>query len=398
MSGDQDPVEPALAALREVEVRPDHTEAAVRRALLRNRSPDPSPRLRWARFALAAALLLLALPFFATEPADESQAPALVRLAGGVLLQQDQASRLSLFDAGPTLRVELEAGRVALRLMGDRRERVVQVVAGPVRVEANGTVFSVEREGDEVEVLVTEGAVKVFSRGESLGLEAPRRWTVDGPTALSVAPAGLALLAEEVWVEPLQAESSQPEAIGPEAIGPEPETEPKPETEAEPEQGPEASAKQATSIKRAPHRAQASGEASPSGLRARRRNRRAPSESRSLPTDAAPDPTPNPPRASTPSEEPAAAPQARYQAARSQARAGQGQAALRALRTLAQEAHPIWSPLAHLERIRLHAQLGEAAQAVDAAEAFLQSHPEHPLAPEAQSILCRLDPEHEDCS
>src|SRR3984893_17167442 len=125
--------------------------------------------LRQRKLALsAAAALLLAVGgslYLAFDPNGESYATpagglASVPMPDGshVTLNTDSQIRIALTDT--ERRVELGHGEAFFEVSKDPKRPFV-VRAGDKRVIAVGTKFSVRREGDDIEIVVTEGKVRV---------------------------------------------------------------------------------------------------------------------------------------------------------------------------------------------------------------------------------------------
>jgi transmembrane sensor len=140
-------------------------------------SSTPSPAaarakplgLRQRTFALAcAAALLLAVGgalYVTFAPSGERYATpvgglASVPMADGsnITLNTDSQIRIALTDT--ERRVELRHGEAFFEVSKDPNRPFV-VRAGDKRVIAVGTKFSVRREGDDIEIVVTEGKVRV---------------------------------------------------------------------------------------------------------------------------------------------------------------------------------------------------------------------------------------------
>jgi transmembrane sensor len=125
--------------------------------------------LRQRKFApSAAAALLLAVGgglYFAFVPNGERYATPVGGLASvpmpdgsNVTLNTDSQIRIALTDT--ERRVELGHGEAFFEVSKDPKRPFV-VRAGDKRVIAVGTKFSVRREGDDIEIVVTEGKVRV---------------------------------------------------------------------------------------------------------------------------------------------------------------------------------------------------------------------------------------------
>jgi transmembrane sensor len=125
--------------------------------------------LRQRKLALsAAAALLLAVGgslYFGFAPNGERYATPVGGLASvpmpdgsNVTLNTDSLIRIALTDT--ERRVELGHGEAFFEVSKDPKRPFV-VRAGDKRVIAVGTKFSVRREGDDIEIVVTEGKVRV---------------------------------------------------------------------------------------------------------------------------------------------------------------------------------------------------------------------------------------------
>jgi transmembrane sensor len=138
-----------------------------------------APRRR-TRPAIAAAVLALAAAA-ADDPADQpgcrapAPAPAAgpvqvaryaasevrhVRLDDGSVVDLDAGSAISVLYSAGERRVDLERGEAGFSVARNPA-RPFTVMAGGVGVRAVGTVFDVRVVGSEVDVLVTEGRVRV---------------------------------------------------------------------------------------------------------------------------------------------------------------------------------------------------------------------------------------------
>ena len=174
-SSDNDP-ETVLSQL--ASARPTIDETVNDSAHLHHRDmafiPSPAGRakplgLRQRRLALsAAAALLFAVGgglYLAFAPNGERYATPVGGLASvpmpdgsKVTLNTDSQIRIALTDT--ERRVELGHGEAFFEVSKDPKRPFV-VRAGDKRVVAVGTKFSVRREGDDIEIVVTEGKVRV---------------------------------------------------------------------------------------------------------------------------------------------------------------------------------------------------------------------------------------------
>jgi transmembrane sensor len=146
------------------ESRPE--EGSLRTAEVRDSGAVRLGR-RWLQFAAVAALLLVVggAAYLGLAPAGELYATpigglASVPMADGsqVTLNTDSQIRIALTDT--ERRVELGHGEAFFEVSKDAARPFI-VRAGNKRVIAVGTKFSVRREGNEVQVVVTEGKVRV---------------------------------------------------------------------------------------------------------------------------------------------------------------------------------------------------------------------------------------------
>lgn len=127
------------------------------------------PHQRGRRFAIAAAALLAiaggfgGYPFW-SESGDRYSTPvgglASVPMLDGskVMLNTNSQVRVALTPA--ERRVDLKQGEAFFEVAKDAKRPFV-VAAGSKRVVAVGTKFSVRRDGESIEVIVTEGKVRI---------------------------------------------------------------------------------------------------------------------------------------------------------------------------------------------------------------------------------------------
>jgi transmembrane sensor len=140
---------------------------------------------------VAAALLIVSVgAYFKLAPRGELYATpigglASVPMADGsqVTLNTDSQIRIALSDT--ERRVELGHGEAFFEVSKDAARPFV-VRAGNKRVIAVGTKFSVRREGNVVEVVVTEGKVRVEDRARAQGSR------VDGSADVFLTPGSIA--------------------------------------------------------------------------------------------------------------------------------------------------------------------------------------------------------------
>lgn len=160
----------ALDASRQVPELSALAEAALERGRARRRGRR---RFRAATAAAAAALLMLAgwlqwgevrptpAPRFAKEN-YRVLAPTLQRtvLADGSVAELNGDSRIEVVYTATERRVRLLRGEAHF-VVAKNPERPFHVSAGPVTVRAVGTAFNVRLAAEKIEVLVTEGKVRL---------------------------------------------------------------------------------------------------------------------------------------------------------------------------------------------------------------------------------------------
>ncbi|HWY60791.1 MAG TPA: FecR domain-containing protein [Rhizomicrobium sp.] len=125
---------------------------------------------KWHVFAIAAGLLVLAVTtvammhfrrptqeiFYATQAGERPT----IHLVDGTQIQIDANSRLRATISDGNRVVTLEKGEAYFEVVHDAGRPFV-VLAGKHRISDLGTKFSVERDGDDIRVVVTEGRVRV---------------------------------------------------------------------------------------------------------------------------------------------------------------------------------------------------------------------------------------------
>jgi transmembrane sensor len=149
-------------------------DRSARLAALRNSLDDHHHRSSWRykRYAaaLAATLLVLVGGAIATSRRHTTTQEVIystqagerptIRLVDGTQVQLDANSRLHATVSDETRIVTLEKGEAYFEVVHDAEHPFV-VLAGKHRISDLGTKFSVQRDGDDVRVLVTEGRVQV---------------------------------------------------------------------------------------------------------------------------------------------------------------------------------------------------------------------------------------------
>ena len=159
-------VEQAWGALDQLaEWRPAHSARP---------NPDllalPRPR-RWRWLAPLAAAAAVALGFVAFRPAPVGEPAGSARvvrhsaevrtLTDGSVVELNHGAEIEVDFAGAERRIRLVRGEAHFTVAKLGPDRPFIVTAGDVRVRAVGTVFNVRLRDDDVEVLVTEGKVRV---------------------------------------------------------------------------------------------------------------------------------------------------------------------------------------------------------------------------------------------
>jgi transmembrane sensor len=160
--------------------------------VLPDRRPETGSRRRTFRLIAAAAVLLAVGigAYVGFTPHGELYATpigglASVPMADGsqVTLNTDSQIRIALSDT--ERRVELGHGEAFFEVSKDAARPFI-VRAGNKRVIAVGTKFSVRREGDVVQVVVTEGKVRVEDRAPAHG------YRLDGSADVFLTPGSIA--------------------------------------------------------------------------------------------------------------------------------------------------------------------------------------------------------------
>jgi transmembrane sensor len=182
--------------------RPTFEESLSAHALHAHPTPGPHAFVQQGRYLrlgrrtlrfVGAATLLLVIgvgAYLELAPSGELYATpigglASVPMADGsqVILNTDSQIRIALTDTERD--VELGHGEAFFEVFKDAARPFV-VRAGNKRVIAVGTKFSVRREGNDIEVVVTEGKVRVEDRAAAHGLHA------DGSADVFLTPGSIA--------------------------------------------------------------------------------------------------------------------------------------------------------------------------------------------------------------
>lgn len=128
--------------------------------------PVPIPRRRWLwPAAIAASLALVSVPIYQNLTAAETYATAIggfqrFPLADGSRVDLNTNSRLDVAYSKAVRRLDLEQGEAFFKVAKNPARPFV-VHAGAWRVTAVGTAFTVKRRGDDIDVVVTEGRVRI---------------------------------------------------------------------------------------------------------------------------------------------------------------------------------------------------------------------------------------------
>ena len=128
--------------------------------------PAPPPRRRWLwPAAIAASLALVSIPLYQNLTAAETYATAVggfqrLPLADGSRVDLNTNSRLDVAYGKSVRRLDLEQGEAFFKV-AKNPDRPFVVHAGGWRVTAVGTAFTVKLRGGDIEVVVTEGRVRI---------------------------------------------------------------------------------------------------------------------------------------------------------------------------------------------------------------------------------------------
>jgi transmembrane sensor len=149
----------------------------------RARAKSRSRTRRLALGAIAVVLVATAVGgVVSTRPVAPPDAEAAVLIDLGT---PSTDTRFHVLQATPdTLLLEMVARKVTFRVQS-QQGRTVRVKAGPALVEVIGTIFTVERVGDDTVVAVDEGRVKVSVAGVSRLLTPGERQQFSAPPVAS---------------------------------------------------------------------------------------------------------------------------------------------------------------------------------------------------------------------
>ncbi|MCW5548322.1 MAG: FecR domain-containing protein [Opitutaceae bacterium] len=139
-------------------------------------APPPARRRAWWRWASAglATAAVIAFAFILGRPAGEPSSPVVagpylrvnerMALPDGSRAELKDGTRLTVAYSQHERRVLLEAGEVHFTVWKDAQRPFI-VAAGGVEVRAVGTAFNVRLEPGQMQVLVTEGRVRLDTAG-----------------------------------------------------------------------------------------------------------------------------------------------------------------------------------------------------------------------------------------
>lgn len=131
-----------------------------------NDEPAPPSRRRWLwPAAIAASLALVSVPVYRNLTAPDTYATAVggfqrLPLADGSRVDLNTNSRLDVAYSKSVRRLDLEQGEAFFKVAKNPARPFV-VHAGAWRVTAVGTAFTVKLNGGDIDVVVTEGRVRI---------------------------------------------------------------------------------------------------------------------------------------------------------------------------------------------------------------------------------------------
>ncbi len=125
-------------------------------------------RRRWTWVAGLAAAAALVIGFIAVRPVfEDAPNTRVVRhsevrtLADGSVVELNKGAEIDVDFSGPERHIRLLRGEAHFTVAKLGPDHPFIVTVGNLRVRAVGTVFNVRRAGDQVDVLVTEGKVRI---------------------------------------------------------------------------------------------------------------------------------------------------------------------------------------------------------------------------------------------
>jgi transmembrane sensor len=177
---------------------PDSDDSGVQSAP--ESSPARADRPRRSAFALAAGLAFLMLGAVAVWKIERSAPDRFTTVVGGLeAVPLADGSRVTL-NTDSALQVALKARERVVNLergeayfeVAKEKARPFIVNVGNKRVIAVGTQFSVRRDGDSVQVIVTEGTVRMEELGAPGSTQSPVAWSSAGPSGVIPSAGGSA--------------------------------------------------------------------------------------------------------------------------------------------------------------------------------------------------------------
>lgn len=189
----------ALTALDEAPVEASAANDA------REGAAEPETRRRWRVWPalVAASLAAVAIPVYNQFQTADTYATPIggfqqLPLADGSRVDLNTNTQLAVDYSGEERLVQLSKGEAFFKVAKDTKRPFV-VQAGEYRVVAVGTAFTVKLRGREVEVVVTEGRVRIEGPTQA-GVPARPTFASAGQTAVatSAAPVVRPVAAEEI--------------------------------------------------------------------------------------------------------------------------------------------------------------------------------------------------------
>jgi len=132
------------------------------------------PTLGWSALAAGVIGLTLSLTLFLRETIHEDRYQTgvggfeRVVLADGSTIEMNTSTAVAISFGSKQRKIELLSGEATFNVVGDA-ERPFTVVAGKATVRSLGTQFNVRRDGEAIDVIVTDGRVAVGSAIVSAG-------------------------------------------------------------------------------------------------------------------------------------------------------------------------------------------------------------------------------------
>lgn len=180
--------------------------ALARRGRRRSRRVWVWPAAAAAAAAAAALVLLAALPFRAPAYTAETAVGAFQKLdlPDGSVAQLNTNTAIETEFSGEQRRVRLIRGEAHFSVVPDAARPFI-VIAGPVAVRAVGTAFNVHQRDDAVEVLVTQGRVRLDDADPRRSLLAADAAAVEPPLLIAGERAVVATSATDARTPPVPA-------------------------------------------------------------------------------------------------------------------------------------------------------------------------------------------------